>query len=216
MPATEVPWLGERLRAERVRRGISVRGLARSVGVSASMISQIETARSRPSVRTLYAITEALGVSVEDLFTAPGAPADGSPPDGAPARGAPGTVLQALGAMRGARLGPLVRPDARRTLTLDGGVTWELLGDLPGRAVDFLRITYPPGGSSSTGGGLMRHPGSEYGLVLRGELVLTLGFEELRLRPGDAVSFESTTPHSYRNDGAEPAVGIWFVVEHGR
>ncbi len=212
MPATEVPWLGERLRAERVRRGVSVRGLARRVGVSASMISQIETARSRPSVRTLYAITEALGVSVEDLFTAPAEP----PPDGGAPTGGPGPALQALDAMRGGRLGPLVRPDARRTLTLDTGVTWELLGDLPGRAVDFLRITYPPGGASSSGGGLMRHPGSEYGLVLRGELVLTLGFEELRLRPGDAVSFESTTPHSYRNDGAEPAVGVWFVVEHGR
>jgi hypothetical protein len=33
------------------------------------------------------------------------------------------------------------------------------------------------------------------------------------LQPGDAVSFDSTTPHGYRNDGSEPAVGIWFVLE---
>jgi hypothetical protein len=33
------------------------------------------------------------------------------------------------------------------------------------------------------------------------------------LQRGDAVSFDSTTPHGYRNDGAEPAVGIWFVLE---
>jgi quercetin dioxygenase-like cupin family protein len=59
----------------------------------------------------------------------------------------------------------------------------------------------------------MRHPGSEFGLMLRGELVLTLGFEELVLRPGDSVSFDSTTPHRYRNDGVEPAVGVWFVIE---
>ena len=36
--------------------------------------------------------------------------------------------------------------------------------------------------------------------------------EELRLGPGDAISFESTTPHRYRNDGTEPAVGVWYVA----
>jgi hypothetical protein len=29
------------------------------------------------------------------------------------------------------------------------------------------------------------------------------------------VSFESTTPHRYRNDGEQPAVGVWFVTEPG-
>jgi quercetin dioxygenase-like cupin family protein len=98
-------------------------------------------------------------------------------------------------------------------LTLDSGVTWERLGTLPGRPVDFLRITYAPGGTSSSGGDLMRHPGSEFGFLLSGELVLTLGFDEMTLRPGDAVSFESTTPHRYRNDATEPAVGVWYVIE---
>jgi quercetin dioxygenase-like cupin family protein len=50
-------------------------------------------------------------------------------------------------------------------------------------------------------------------MVLSGELILTLGFDEIHLHPGDAISFESTTPHRYRNDGTEPAVGIWFVLE---
>jgi quercetin dioxygenase-like cupin family protein/DNA-binding XRE family transcriptional regulator len=239
MPATDVPWLGERIRAERVRQGISLRGLARTVGVSASMISQIETSKTQPSVSTLYAITSALGISIEDLFTEPvaadevgaevsaGAPvaaAGGAAGAGAGGAGASGagaagsaadltTVIDALSTIRREGLGPLVRPDDRRLLTLDSGVTWELLGEIPGRAVDFLLITYPPGGTSSSNGGLMRHPGSEYGFVIRGELVLTLGFDEIRLKPGDAISFESTTPHSYRNEGTEPAVGVWFVLE---
>jgi quercetin dioxygenase-like cupin family protein len=59
----------------------------------------------------------------------------------------------------------------------------------------------------------MRHSGTEYGHVLSGELVLTLGFEKHRLTPGDSVSFESTTPHRYHNDGSVPAVGVWFVLE---
>ncbi len=223
MAASEVPWLGQRIRDERVRRGLSVRGLARDVGVSASMISQIETAKSQPSVSTLYAITSALNISVEDLFTPQEAVVGAATPVASPATvsvgsaGAPPTtVLGALGSYRGGRLGPLVHPAERKVLVLDTGVTWELLGEMPHHAVDFMRVTYPPGGTSSSNGGLMRHPGSEYGHLLSGELILTLGFEELTLRAGDSVSFESSTPHRYRNEGEEAAIGIFFVSEHDR
>jgi transcriptional regulator with XRE-family HTH domain len=202
-----VPYVGERLREERLRRGVSVRSLARDLGVSASLISQIETGKSQPSVSTLYAITTALGISVEAVFDPPSREA--APQEAA----APTTVLQALGAQYGQRVGPLVTPGTRQLLQLDSGVSWERLGQLPHPHVDFLLITYQPGGTSSSDGGLMRHRGAEYGYLISGELVLTLGFDELRLGPGDAVSFASTTPHRYRNDGTEPAVGVWFVTE---
>jgi transcriptional regulator with XRE-family HTH domain/quercetin dioxygenase-like cupin family protein len=226
-----VPRIGERIRAERVRRGMSVRGLARDIGVSASLISQIETAKSQPSVSTLYAITTALGIPIEDLFGADGAvgAADGSrdrvragePNDQAMAAhakaidgaAAPGTPLRVVGPNRHHRVGPVVAPSERDVLTLDSGVIWERLGQVPGVHVDFLRITYQPGGTSSSSGALMRHSGTEFGYVLSGELILSLGFDEHRLGAGDAVSFDSTLPHGYRNDGSEPAVGIWFVLE---
>jgi transcriptional regulator with XRE-family HTH domain len=199
VPPSDVPWLGERLRDERQRRGITLRGLAAEVGVSASLISQIENAKTQPSVSTLYAMTSALGISIEDVFS--------------PASTARPAVVAEAAAVRGERRGPLVRPAQRQILTLDSGVTWELLGELPPYTVDFLRVTYPPGSTSSSNGGLMRHSGSEFGFLLSGELTLTLGFEELRLGPGDAISFGSDTPHAYRNDGPEPAVGVWFVIE---
>lgn len=205
MAAPGVERLGTRLREEREKRGVSVRGLAREVGISASMVSQIETGKAQPSVSTLYAITSALGITVEDVFTP--SVDDGSAPPGRE---------EALEALRGHRLGPLVRPEQRRVLQLDTGVTWELLGDLPQQTVDFLRVTYPPGSSSSSRGGLMRHPGSEYGHLLSGQLQLTLGFEEMVLHPGDSVCFDSTTPHRYHNEGTAPAVGIWFVIERDR
>ena len=205
-PAT-VPSLGARIRQARLARGIGLRGLAREIGVSASLVSQIETGKSQPSVSTLYAITTALGISVESLFEA-------REPVAPQAAALPGTVLHALAAFAadpGRRIGPLVTPGEREVLELDSGVVWERLGHVPGTDVDFLRVTYRPGGSSSSSGGLMRHSGCEYGCLTSGELVLTLGFDEYTLRPGDAVSFESTTPHRYRNDGEEPAVGVWFV-----
>jgi transcriptional regulator with XRE-family HTH domain len=48
--------IGDRLRDERVRAGISQRELARRLGLSASLISQLESGQSKPSVGTLYAI----------------------------------------------------------------------------------------------------------------------------------------------------------------
>ncbi|WP_326758323.1 cupin domain-containing protein [Streptomyces phaeochromogenes] len=216
MSPVVVPPVGARIRQARTARGMSLRGLAREIGVSASLISQIETGKSQPSVSTLYAITTVLSIPVESLFDAegetartPATAAVGAPPD---------TVLHALAAFAAdpdRRIGPLVGGGEREVLELDSGVVWERLGHVPGADVDFLRVTYRPGGTSSSAGGLMRHPGTEYGYLTSGELVLTLGFEEHVIRPGDAVCFESTTPHRYRNDGSEPAVGVWFVFSMG-
>jgi quercetin dioxygenase-like cupin family protein len=114
------------------------------------------------------------------------------------------------------RVGPVVAANEREVLQLDSGVTWELLGQLPDTHVDFLRITYAPGGSSSGAGVLMRHSGTEFGHVLSGQLTLTLGFDTYVLNPGDSVSFDCSTPHSYANHGTEPAMGVWFVAERFR
>ncbi|MCF1648511.1 helix-turn-helix domain-containing protein [Streptomyces indiaensis] len=237
MSPAVVPPVGARIRQARLERGTSLRALAREVGVSASLVSQIETGKSQPSVSTLYAITTALGISVESLFdareeAAPVPPATIRPavPHAAsrattspaavpgatvpPATTSPATVplaLAALAAAPGRRIGPLVAAGRRETLELDSGVVWERLGRAPGAEADFLLVTYRPGGSSSASGALMRHPGTEYGYLTSGELILTLAFEEYTLRPGDSVCFESTTPHRYRNDGEVPAVGVWFV-----
>ncbi|MCW6005427.1 cupin domain-containing protein [Micromonospora sp. CPCC 205371] len=198
--SSALPPVGERIREARLRGGMSLRGLARAVGVSASLISQIETGKSRPSVSTLYSITRALGISVEDVFDAA---------DEAPTRSTTAALAQTVLH----RIGPIVRPATREILQLDSGVTWERLGHLPGTHVDFLLVTYAPGGTSSSGTALMRHAGVEYGYLVEGELTLTLGFEEHQLGPGDAVSFPSSTPHRYRNDGVVPAVGVWFVQQ---
>lgn len=239
MASSAVPPIGARLRAERIRRGVSIRALARDIGVSASLISQIETEKSSPSVSTLYAISTTLGVSIEELFGPPtedeaaatpgaadldgAAVAEAEPPAGVrvvrlpafAATGEPAPLLTATltAAEAGKRVGPVVTPEEREVLTLDSGVTWELLGRMPHKHVEFLLMTYQPGSTSSSSGLLMRHTGIEFGFVISGELTLSLGFETHKLRAGDAVSFDSSNPHAYRNESTEPAVGVWFVLE---
>jgi mannose-6-phosphate isomerase-like protein (cupin superfamily)/DNA-binding XRE family transcriptional regulator len=219
----------------RQQSGISLRALARQANVSASLISQIETGRLRPSVSTLYAVTGALGVPVADLLessteingddvapglypvTTSGLAAMIALNPVAEHTAAP-AVLTAPGsngedAAAAALDVPLTKPGAREAITLDSGVVWEIMGQLAGERVDFLRIIYPPGSSSSTGE-LMSHPGTEYGFLHSGELVMQLGDVERTLAPGDAVTFRSSTPHRFRNDGDVTAVGIWVVIDN--
>ena len=58
--------MGERLREARTARRLSLRKLAERLGVSPSLISQIETGRAEPSVSTLYAIAAELDVSLDE------------------------------------------------------------------------------------------------------------------------------------------------------
>ena len=62
-PPPELPGhsqIGERLREARQSQGLTARDVAKRIGVSPSLISQIETGRSQPSVGTLYAIATEL------------------------------------------------------------------------------------------------------------------------------------------------------------
>ena len=181
--------------------GISQRELARRIGVSASMVSQIESGQSKPSVSTLYAIVTELGVSVDDIFgggngltAAAGAGDDPGSTDG------------------GVDHGPMVRVEDRHVIDLDSGVRWERLTSHQHERVDFLHVVYDVGGSSASDTKMMRHPGREYGVVLEGRLGVQLGFEEYALDPGDSIAFDSTRPHRLWNLGDVPVKGIWFVV----
>ena len=154
--------IGARLREERRRRGISQRDLARRVGLSASLISQIETGRSKPSVSTLYAIVTELGISLDRLFH--------PHPEAAGPRPAAGEAA-----------GPVVRPGERAALELESGVRWERL-TADDEDVDFLYVVYDVGGSSSSDAALMRHQGREYGYLISGRLGVQIGRASCRER----------------------------------
>jgi transcriptional regulator with XRE-family HTH domain/quercetin dioxygenase-like cupin family protein len=226
MGQVEIPPIGERIRSVRQARGTSLRALAREAKVSASLVSQIETGRLRPSVSTLYAITGALGVPLSDVLESP---LESAEYDAAAGQFPVATAgLVALLAQNPVTERTAAAPDdaspttaadtatttpgTREAITIGSGVMWEVMGHVDGRRVDFLRITYEPGSASSVGE-LMSHAGNEYGFLLSGELVMQLADSERTLLPGDAVSFRSSTPHRFRNDGAVPAVGIWFVID---
>ena len=203
--------VGSLIRRERQRQGLSLRELARRVGVSASMLSQVETDRTRPSVSTIYAIATELGISIDALLS----DGDGDTTGSGGGQAAPRPTRAAARPVHLAWTElacQLVRPEDRRKLELESGVTWELLSDLLPHLVDFMFVTYEPGGRSSSSGKLMRHTGTEFAYLLRGKLKIQVGFDEYVLQAGDALAFDSSEPHLLVNEGSEPAEGIWFVL----
>src|SRR5690242_15684458 len=82
--------VGRRIREHRIESNLSLRELARRLGISPSAISQIETGKSRPSVSTLYSIVTELGMSLDELFSGDGT----TPARPRPERSVPPSQLQ--------------------------------------------------------------------------------------------------------------------------
>jgi len=185
--------LGARLRAARERSDMTVRGLARTVGVSPSLVSQIERGHVMPSVGTLYAIANELGLLVDDLF-----------------RDAPRSADAAE--TSGRAHGPVQRHDTRKAIRLGAGVRWERLTASPDDELEFLYVVYDVGGESCAEDSLIRHGGKEYAYMLSGRLGVKVGFDDYELGPGDSISFDAQRPHRLWTIGEEPAVAIWVVL----
>ncbi|HSG78469.1 MAG TPA: helix-turn-helix domain-containing protein [Acidimicrobiia bacterium] len=189
--------IGERIRDARVGAGLSQRELARRLGLSPSLISQLENNQSKPSVGTLYAIVTELEVSLDSVIRGE----DTSQGTAAPTREPSQTES------------PVVNPGNRQTIELESGVRWEELTAGNEQGVDFLHATYEVGGSSTSDGSLMRHHGREYGYIVSGTLGVQIGFSEYELQPGDSIAFDSTRPHRLYNTGDVPVHAIWFVID---
>ena|SRR5215208_2651087 len=214
--------IGEKLRAVRQERQLSLRELATKAEVSASMISQIETGKVFPSVRSLYSIANALNVSVDYFF-----------PEQNGGRVIAGAAeINTAGAMTASEMrdakvngaagvdqefvrhtqdsAPVVHANARPTIELKGGVAWSRLTALAETGAEFLEITYAPGATS--GASMSHHEGREFGLILEGEFVVELGFESYTLHEGDSIIFESTVPHRLVNKSAQLMRAVWVVL----
>lgn len=205
--APEYRDIGDRLRAARTERGLSLRALAERLGVSPSLISQVERGLARPSVNTLYAMARELDVSLDELLFVDVRASHVDP--SATSILAPSPAL--IPAMRSPRI-PVQLAGDRKSIRLASGVVWERLTSESIPNVDFLYVTYEVGGASSPEHEFQRHGGQEWGYVISGTLGVTIGFDDFVLGPGDAIALDSTTPHRLYNTGDSPVHAIWFVL----
>jgi transcriptional regulator with XRE-family HTH domain len=185
--------VGERLRALRKSRRISLQALAARTGVSIGYVSQVERGLSTPSLKLLAHAADALGIGLAEFFG--GGSAD---------RGA--AELDEIVVRRGER---------GRLGLWQAGISKELL--TPPRessGLNLFLVRLEPGGT--TGEEDYAHGGEEAGFVLEGVLQLTVERRSWRLEPGDSFRFESKRPHRFRNPTDEVAVVLWVNATLGR
>ncbi len=166
--------VGAHLRAVRKMYGLSQRELAKRAGVTNGLISLIEQNRVSPSVSSLKKVLDGIPMSLAEFFTLD------------------------LSASPQVFFGRDELTDLG-----DRAVSLRLVAARrPNRAMSLMHERYAAG--ADTGADMLRHDGEEGGVVVSGQIELTVGAETRVLRPGDAYYFSSAVPHRFRNTGTEP------------
>lgn len=175
------------IRDLRRKQHLSLEELAARSGVSKSMISKIERAESSPSTTTLSRLAEALGV----------------------------TFTRLIGPEQESEV--LVIPADRQPILRDeeSGYTRRCLSPvLPGRGLDWVLNTLPPG--AKTGDFVPHRRGfSEYVFVLKGLLRVTVGDRVSTLEAGDSIFYEANARHAFEND-SDIACEFFLIIDPPR
>ncbi len=177
--------LGANIKRIRMGKGLKVIDVARKTGLTSSTICQVERARISPTIATLKKIAAALEQPLSEFF--------GETEDTVPA--VPPCAS------------PVVHRSQRKTLSPGKGVTYHLLNPDFSGPIEFIYNVYEPG--AGTGAGQYTHPGTECGLILEGELRITIRDQEYLLREGDSITFNSSEPHAKMNNGSVNCVCVW-------
>jgi len=168
-PAVAVQ-VGANVRRLRQAQGLNSGELARSAGISAAMLSRLESGDVSPSLETLSALAEALGIATATLLKEDAA-----------------TQSDAQLVRKGEGL-EVVRRGTRR------GHTYHLLASDrgPKRVFEPFLVTLT---SKSEIFPEFDHPGIEFIHILEGSLRYRHGPESYLLKPGDSLTFRGDVPH---------------------
>lgn len=173
LPSAADMHVGVRVRHARMTAGLRLKDVAARAGCSESLLSKVENDKVMPSLAILHRVSEALGITLGELFAK---------------SNEPNRVVSKAGER------PVVAFDPLRHGT---GVELERL--IPYGHDHLLQgnihIVAPGGGTDGT----IRHAGEEVGYVLEGRIELSVDGEVYMLEAGDSFCFRSEQAHGYRN-----------------
>lgn len=185
-PGATPPRVGEHIQRLRTERKMTLDDLSRAAGVSKSMLSEIERDKANPTIAVAWRLTNALGVSLDQLF--------------APQK-TPDTITVA---------GPHDIPtldgrDAKYQLRVWGPI--ELAGKF-----EWYELTLSTGGALVSNA---HEPGTrEHLSVLQGTIEVEVEGTTKRLKAADTARYVADVPHAIRNAGKGEAKALLIVI-HG-
>ena len=176
--------MGERIRATRETLGMQVIDLASQIGVTPSLVSQIERAKAFPSILTLKKIADALQTTVGEL----------------------------IGENANFVANPLLKAKNRKFAkkNKNGTRLYLLSHHDPEKQMDPFILTFTPHSDSSD---IMTtaNPRQEFCYVLSGHFKVILNTSEYELKEGDSFYFNSSQYYKFTNIGDESAQLLWVV-----
>jgi transcriptional regulator with XRE-family HTH domain len=173
--------VGERLRAIRHLRRLTLKEVASSAELSESFLSQVERGRTSASIASLQRIAAALGIEVSDLF-----------------------------ARDGTHRQRVLRHGARDVVAFGKLARKALLTPKPFHALEVVAAEFEPGGSTGDEP-YTHGDSEELFLVLAGVVHLQLDMAFYELAAGDSAQYRSSTPHRIVNPTDEPAEVLFVI-----
>jgi len=175
---------GEKIRAVREKKHMTLKAVAQQAGVSESLVSQIERNRVSPAIDTLLSLANVLDINLEYLFEE----------------------------YNRRRPVAVIRSGERRTMKEDD-ITYEEIvkpneKDDP-HTMESYMIEIPVG--SRTHRGNYGHLGREMGIIVKGKARFHYENNEYDLEEGDSINFSAGAPHTLENIGDDILRAIWVV-----
>lgn len=178
--------IGQKIRNLRKHLGITLKQLSTKTTLSQSYLSQIERDISQPSITALVSITQALGVTMQWLFSETGGAKVYDPRTGH----------------------GLIKKHQRASIEYEDGTIDQLLIPKENSNFSIIYTEYSPYSISET----YAHKGSEAVTLISGELYVTVGDKCYFLEEGDCLSFPSSELHGHENKSDKKTIAIWFVT----
>jgi transcriptional regulator with XRE-family HTH domain len=178
--------LGTRIKALRAERQLQQRQLAEKAGLTASMLSQIESGRLTPSLPTLGKLAAALGVPIASLFEP-----------------APNGRLH------------VSRKTEYPVVSFEGSSEqWHVLGAglFQGKIRAVLSTLGPRAQGVKTDKVVIESGQMKLFYVVEGKVALHYNGESHRLGAGDSAYLDGGTPHGWENIGPRPAKALWVIL----
>ena len=179
--------VAQAIKERRERLGLTLRGLAARSGISSSMISDVERGAKSPTVATLSAIAEALGIPVAALFERP---------------------AQRTGRIhvsRATKRSQIVDPDS-------GAQRDAYSPALSASKIEFVRYVVP---ARTQAGPFAAHAAGtiEHLHLAAGSIRVTFGSDTALLKTGDCCTYIADAPHAFDNTESDVEAWMYIVVE---
>jgi len=175
--------VGKRLKTLRKEHHLTLNELSRRAGCTTAALSKIERGEVAPTISLLKRVVNVLGVTLSEFL--------------AHDNGYPDSIV--------------LHKEERVKIDFptEKIISYQLVRHLKDKMIQPLYEIIKPGGGS---GGSYSHQGEEFGLILEGELEITVDGVAYTVKEGDSFCYKSSRQHSFRNKSAEDVRLIWIIT----